>query len=84
MATTSLTGFGDRMSAEVCCFTCHRPIELGAVLGHGHLHCSFECAAETGRRLWKSPQALERDSTALPAGGSRIQPNEADRRRACT
>lgn len=46
------------MLPEVSCYTCYRPIEMGGVLSHGELHCSFECAAETGRRLWGSGQMM--------------------------
>ena len=51
--------------SEVLCYNCYRPIELGAVLGHDHLHCSFECAAETGRRAWKSVQVLASKPAAI-------------------
>ena len=40
----------------ISCYTCSKPIENGPVLGHGRLHCSFECAAETGRKVWRELQ----------------------------
>jgi len=38
------------MTTLTLCFSCCRPIELGAVIGAGKLHCCFDCAAETVRR----------------------------------
>lgn len=55
----------------ISCYTCSRPIEMGAVLGHGRLHCSFECAAETGRRMWRELQV--RAAGAANFGRSRSE-----------
>jgi hypothetical protein len=43
---------------DLICYSCCRPIVSGPVLGEGKLHCSFECAAETGRLASAGHRAL--------------------------
>ncbi len=63
------------MSGEVLFDTHGRPIESGEVLGHGQLHCSFECAAETGRRAWNGAQMPAIKTAMIPVSkmASKIQ-----------
>ena len=54
------------MSLAQRCYVCYQPIELGAVLSHGQLHCSFACAVETGRKMWRGAQQLVIDVAPGP------------------
>ena len=54
------------MSLAQRCYVCYQPIELGAVLSHGQLHCSFACAVETGRKMWRGAQQLVIDAAPRP------------------
>ncbi len=54
------------MSIAERCYVCYRPIELGAVLSHGELHCSFACAVETGRKMWRGAELYVIDAAPRP------------------
>lgn len=66
------------MAVAERCYVCYRPIELGAVLSHGQLHCSFACAVETGRKMWQGAPQLVIEAT--PPGRPRpMRPSFTER-----